>query len=155
MTNPSGWKHRMKFIIVVLTFPTIMILCWNTKADESHLRKSVLPPCPKSPNCVSSIASSAYKKMDPIKYQSSALDAKRKLLEITRSFKRATIVQNQGDYVKVQFRSRIFSFTDDVEFEFDDHSKIINFRSASRSGYYDLGVNRNRMETISAKFLLH
>jgi len=33
---------------------------------------------------------------------------------------------------------------------FDDHSKTVQFRSASRTGYSDLGVNRRRMEEIRA-----
>jgi uncharacterized protein (DUF1499 family) len=39
-------------------------------------------------------------------------------------------------------------FVDDVEFVFDDESKTIHFRSASRTGYGDLGVNRRRMEQV-------
>jgi uncharacterized protein (DUF1499 family) len=35
-----------------------------------------------------------------------------------------------------------------VEFVFDEGSKTIHFRSASRVGYGDLGVNRRRMENI-------
>ncbi len=33
---------------------------------------------------------------------------------------------------------------------FDDATKTVHFRSASRSGYSDLGVNRRRMEEIRA-----
>jgi uncharacterized protein (DUF1499 family) len=39
-----------------------------------------------------------------------------------------------------------------VEFLFDDEAKTIHFRSGSRTGYGDLGVNRKRMEEI--RFLL-
>jgi uncharacterized protein (DUF1499 family) len=39
---------------------------------------------------------------------------------------------------------------DDVEFVFDDEAKTIHFRSASRTGYGDLGVNRARMEQVRA-----
>jgi uncharacterized protein (DUF1499 family) len=37
---------------------------------------------------------------------------------------------------------------DDVEFVFEDETKTIHFRSASKTGYSDFGVNRNRMEEI-------
>jgi uncharacterized protein (DUF1499 family) len=90
--------------------------------------------------------------MDPIRYQGSAEDARQRLLGIIRTFPRTTLIQKNGDYLKTQFRSAIFSFVDDVEFEFDDCSKLIHFRSASRLGYYDFGVNRRRMETISRQF---
>ena len=35
---------------------------------------------------------------------------------------------------------------------FDDNAKTIHFRSASRIGYSDLGVNRRRMEEIRKAF---
>ena len=90
--------------------------------------------------------------MDPIQYQRSAEDARRRILEIMRTFPRATITQSSGNYLKVEFRSAIFSFVDDVEFEFDDAAKLIHFRSASRLGYYDYGVNRRRMKKIIREF---
>jgi uncharacterized protein (DUF1499 family) len=40
-----------------------------------------------------------------------------------------------------------------VEFVFDDQRKIIHVRSASRTGYFDLGVNRNRVEEIRRRFV--
>jgi uncharacterized protein (DUF1499 family) len=39
-------------------------------------------------------------------------------------------------------------FIDDVEFVFDDETKTVHFRSASRTGYSDFGVNRRRMDDI-------
>lgn len=90
--------------------------------------------------------------MEPIRYQGSVEDARERLLGVIHSSPRSTVVQNEGIYVKVEFRSAIFSFVDDVEFEFDDAAKLIHFRSASRLGYYDFGVNRRRMETIIREF---
>ncbi len=90
--------------------------------------------------------------MDPIRYKGSIEDARKTLLGIVEDSGRATVVQNDGNYLKVEFRSPILSFVDDVEFAFDDASKIINFRSASRSGYFDFGVNRRRMEDIIKNF---
>jgi uncharacterized protein (DUF1499 family) len=40
-----------------------------------------------------------------------------------------------------------------VEFSFDDETKVINVRSASRTGYSDLGVNRRRVEEIRKRFI--
>jgi uncharacterized protein (DUF1499 family) len=42
----------------------------------------------------------------------------------------------------------LLRFVDDVEFLFDDEAKTIHFRSASRTGRSDFGVNRRRMEDI-------
>jgi uncharacterized protein (DUF1499 family) len=48
--------------------------------------------------------------------------------------------------------SALFRFVDDVEFFFDDHQKVIHVKSASRTGYYDLGVNRRRIEIVRKRF---
>jgi uncharacterized protein (DUF1499 family) len=66
--------------------------------------------------------------------------------------RRAKVITDTGDYIHAEFTSRLFRFVDDVEFSFDDTNKLINFRSASRKGYSDLGVNRKRMEEIRKRF---
>jgi uncharacterized protein (DUF1499 family) len=42
---------------------------------------------------------------------------------------------------------------DDVESVLDDAARVIHFRSASRTGWYDFGVNRRRMEQVSERYL--
>jgi len=41
---------------------------------------------------------------------------------------------------------------DDVEFRIDEAAGVIHVRSASRKGYWDLGVNRRRVEAIREAF---
>jgi uncharacterized protein (DUF1499 family) len=41
---------------------------------------------------------------------------------------------------------------DDLEFYFNP-PEMIQVRSASRTGYFDFGVNRQRMDTIRSQFL--
>jgi uncharacterized protein (DUF1499 family) len=43
-------------------------------------------------------------------------------------------------------------FVDDVQFLIDESPRVIHVRSASRDGYWDLGVNRRRIETIRAEY---
>ncbi len=112
-----------------------------------------LPPCPSSPNCVSTQTESATHKIDPFSYQGTLADAKVKLMKAVASMKRTKLISNADNYLHYEFRTFTFRFVDDVEFFFDDEKKIIHFRSASRVGYGDLGVNRRRMETIRMKFV--
>jgi uncharacterized protein (DUF1499 family) len=60
------------------------------------------------------------------------------------------LVEEDEAYLHYEFTSLVLRFVDDVEFLFDDESKTIHFRSASRTGYGDLGVNRKRMEQVRA-----
>jgi len=66
--------------------------------------------------------------------------------------KRSKIIEISDSYIHAQFWTRFFRFVDDVEFLFDDAARIIHFRSASRVGYYDFGVNRRRMIEISKRY---
>lgn len=61
---------------------------------------------------------------------------------------RMKLVEEDEAYLHYEFSSLLLRFVDDVELIFDDETKTIHFRSASRTGYGDLGVNRRRMETI-------
>ncbi len=61
------------------------------------------------------------------------------------------ITQNKV-YWHVEFTTRWLRFIDDVEFYFPESEALIYLRSASRSGYWDLGVNRKRVEEIRSRF---
>ncbi|MHA2392346.1 MAG: DUF1499 domain-containing protein [Promethearchaeota archaeon] len=106
-------------------------------------------PCPKSPNCVSTQSKDEKRKMEPLKYYSTLEEAKSKIKGIINSFKRTTLITEEDNYLHFEFRTATFKFVDDVEFYFDDSAKIIHFRSASRVGWSDMGVNKKRMKKVS------
>jgi uncharacterized protein (DUF1499 family) len=112
----------------------------------------MLPPCPSTPNCVSTQANAAVHAIAPISYRGSAADSMARIAAIIGAMPRTTIVERTPTSMRVEFRTRVFRFVDDVMFEIDDAKKTIEFRSASRVGRNDLGVNRKRMETIRARF---
>lgn len=130
----------------------LMVGCSGTRPTTLGVREGKLAPCPKSPNCVSTQSTDAKHRIDPFVYTTSIEDARGRLLTIVRAAPRTSLVAQEDDYLHVEYRSRFFGFTDDVEFWFDDENKVIHFRSASRKGYSDLGVNRKRMEQIREQF---
>ena len=77
-------------------------------------------------------------------------EAKGALKKIVRSLPRTKLVEEDESYLHYEFTVLLLRFVDDVEFLFDDESKTIHFRSASRTRYGDLDVNRNRMEQVRA-----
>ena len=118
---------------------------------ESSMPSHSFKICPNSPNCVSSLSTHQSHAVDPLEYRGDWRDAKQGLLELIESLPRAKIEENLDEYVHAVFKSRIFGFADDVEFVFDDAQKVIHIRSASRFGYYDFGVNRQRVEMLRAR----
>lgn len=132
--------------------PLLMVSCAGTTPSGLGVREGRLAPCPKSPNCVSTQSVEESHRIDPLFYMTSIEEAMGRLLEILRAAPRTSVVTQQEDYLHVEYRSRLFGFVDDVEFWFDDENKTVHFRSASRKGYSDLGVNRKRMEQIREQF---
>lgn len=114
-----------------------------------------LLPCPSSDNCVNSEADSAdtvhsIAPLAPPTGHSMPNDALARLRGIVLAMPRTTIVGGSPTTLRATFSSRIFGFTDDVEFRVDPKLRVIQVRSASRRGYGDLGVNRERVEAIRA-----
>lgn len=121
--------------------------------ERSAVTKT-LPPCPDSPNCVSTQAprEDAQHYIEPLTYTGSASEARQRLLSVINAMPRTKIVTDEESYIHATFTSLIFRFVDDVQFVIDDATKTIHFRSASRVGRSDMGVNRNRMEEIRTRF---
>ena len=78
--------------------------------------------------------------------------AMERLIEVIQEMKRCRIITMEDHYIHAEFTSAFFRFVDDVEFYFDSEAKIIHMRSASRIGYSDFGVNRQRMEKVRSLF---
>ena len=112
-----------------------------------------LPACPDSPNCVSTLASAQDSRhaIAPYRFSRTKSDAKAVLKTVIAGLPRTRLVEEEETYLHYEFTSLLLRFIDDVEFLFDDEAKAIHFRSASRTGYGDLGVNRRRMEDIRSR----
>lgn len=113
------------------------------------LANGQLAPLPESPNAVSTQTDDDDRKMPPIEFSGDAAAMMDKLKAIINDLPRSSIVTMTEDYLHVEFRSLIFRFVDDVEFFIDREESRIHFRSKSRVGHSDLGVNRKRMENIT------
>jgi uncharacterized protein (DUF1499 family) len=112
----------------------------------------VFEPCPASPNCVSSQSKSAKHYVEPLEYVGQRAAARQKLMDWLQHQQRVRITETGEDYLVVEFRSLVFRFVDDAAFFFPPDQQLIHVRSASRTGYYDFGVNRKRVERIRKLF---
>jgi uncharacterized protein (DUF1499 family) len=105
-----------------------------------------LPPCKRSPNCVSSQADPIDKEhyIAPLEFRGSMQSLRAALAELPL----ATIVVAEGDYLYAEFRTPILRFVDDVEFL--KAGDLLHVRSASRLGRRDFKANRKRVEQLRA-----
>jgi uncharacterized protein (DUF1499 family) len=150
-----NWKIALLVVGGMILLPAVglaLLSAFSRRPSNLGVVDGRLAPCPESPNCVSTQAQDAIHRMEPISYNGSAEDAVTRIRAVISSRPRTKIVTEKGNYLHVEFVSALFRFVDDVEFLIDESNGKIDFRSASRVGYGDLGANRKRMKAISAEF---
>ena len=129
-----------------------LCVCILLSAAHAAAGPGRILPCPNSPNCVSSRSTDPARFIEPLRYTDNLADARQKLVDLLENSKRTRLIRVEKHYIHAEFRSFIFNFVDDVEFHFSSEDRIIDVRSASRTGYYDFGVNRKRVERLREKF---
>lgn len=110
-----------------------------------------LYPCPSRPSCVVSRDDDPAREIAPLHFNGDAADVFARLRVILARMPRTTVVRVDGHYLHATQQSRLLHYTDDIEFLLHPLSGRIDVRSCARAGYYDFGVNRQRIETIRAQ----
>lgn len=159
-TRPHPMKRqRMHTLIVVVVTVlaagiagTFVLSLTADRPAGLGVHDGRLAEVPSSPNCVSTYASTKLHGIQPLVFDGNPDRALEKVRALVSTMRGATLVEAKSDYLYVEFRSQMFRFVDDVEFFVDARTNQIHFRSASRTGHSDLGVNRARMERIRKLF---
>ncbi|HEU4647409.1 MAG TPA: DUF1499 domain-containing protein [Burkholderiales bacterium] len=123
------------------------------RPDNLGVKEGRLASCGRRLNCVSSQADpgDAQRYVAPIPFKGSTVDALAAARRAVEAMARATVVHHEGNYLHVEFRSRLMGYVDDVEFTYDDKAGVLHLRSASRLGRRDFDVNRDRIEALRAR----
>ncbi|PYZ92449.1 hypothetical protein CR194_15770 [Salipaludibacillus keqinensis] len=116
--------------------------------DQGHLAE-----LPSSPNAVSSQTSIDDKRVDPLPFIGEKEESMAAIKYILADYDNAEIKDEKNDYLHVVFTSPTLKFKDDVEFYFDEQHQRVDYRSSSRVGYSDMGVNQKRYEEIKEAYL--
>ncbi|MCW8882814.1 MAG: DUF1499 domain-containing protein [Sedimenticola sp.] len=125
----------------------------NQRAKAPGLTGGILSKCSDKPNCVcSESGNDASHSIEPIAIpQDSSFDTLSLLKESIEEMEGNIMLQKEN-YIAATFTSAIFRFVDDLEVRIDSAGKVIHIRSASRVGYSDFGVNRERVEKFKEIF---
>lgn len=142
----------MKIFFIIIAIVTLLIIFMfiknNNMPRNIGVNKGSLAPMPNKPNAVSSQTDIMEKRVEPLKFIGDSDNSKKLIIESINQFKNMKIIKNEKNYLYVVFATDKMKYKDDVEFYFDEDKKIIHFRSASRVGYSDMGVNKKRYEEI-------
>ena len=75
------------------------------------------------------------------------------LIQILENTPRLEIINKEKDYIHAIATSRIMKFIDDIEIKKSEKNKILEVKSKSRTGFYDLGVNKRRINTLHFRLI--
>ena len=156
--NPAISKQISSFAVIAVVLALAFSLWSNnifagTPPTNIGVTNGKLAVCAATPNCVNSQApaSDSQHAIVPLTMSGELATTITNLKQVIQAMPDTNIIKETNNYLYVEFTSKLMKFVDDVEFYFDNDSKIIQVRSASRLGESDLGVNRQRIEAIRSK----
>ena len=143
----------MRFYVVIpVVLAFFLVSCQGTRPDNLGAVDGKLGESPDKPNCVFSESKSDDHRIQPLEVMDSAEASIEKLTTIIQGMERTRVIEKKENYLYAEFESNLFKFVDDVEFYIPENGSSIQVRSASRIGYSDRGVNRERIDAIRASY---
>ena len=77
----------------------------------------------------------------------------KELIDILKNTPRIKIINIKEDYLHALATSRVMKFIDDIEIKKSEKGNILKVKSKSRTGFYDLGVNKRRINTLHFRLI--
>lgn len=152
MSLPIEPKKLLFIALVVagLVLVLFLALSWASRKSSyaGTLAGQRLPACPDTPNCVCSDAEDPVHAIPPLRLQGDPGEAWKGLQSAFQAMPGMTLVESREDYLRLECRTPLFGFIDDLELQFRPEEAVVAVRSASRVGRSDLGANRKRIESL-------
>jgi len=130
------------FISLVVIFLPVFINNQYSFAIDYINDKNILGSCSNQNNCV--FESWKVNNVDK---------SFKELIEILRNTPRVKIIDIKEDYLHALATSRIMKFIDDIEIKKSEKNNNLEVKSKSRTGFYDLGVNKRRINTLHFRLI--
>jgi uncharacterized protein (DUF1499 family) len=127
----------------------VLIYVQNAKTPTLGVDNGQLTPVSKKPNNVSSQATDSAKVVAPLAFKETPEATIAALKKAVENYGGATLKSESEDYLYFVFTTSLMKYNDDVEFWLDTDAKQVHFRSASRAGHSDMGLNRTRYDAIA------
>jgi uncharacterized protein (DUF1499 family) len=138
-------------IYTALALMSLLSACSGSPPSNLGIHAGHLSGCPATPNCVSSQASARAQHINMLPISGNSALTQKRLLTVLAGMPRAKVIRTQDNYVHAEFTSQMLRFVDDMELLID--AQGVEVRSASRLGYSDFGVNRQRVEQLRQHLL--
>ena len=141
------------FILAIVVLFTAFLIFQNLSTPK-HLghKGGQLAEMPDKPNAVSSQTDIAEKRVEPLAYKAGTEETINAVIAALNTMGSNEIQVQESHYIYTVFTTATLHFHDDVEFLLDEEAQQVHFRSQSRAGRSDLGVNRQRYEQFKALY---
>jgi len=142
-------------IILLLIIAFGALLTFQNLKTPTHLgvKDGKLAPMPSKPNAVSSQTNIADKKVEPLMFKASPEETLKAVQEVLATMGGNEVQTQESDYIYTVFTTPTMRYHDDVEVYLDTDAQLLHFRSQSRAGHSDMGVNRKRYEAFRELYL--
>lgn len=139
-------------VTIALIAITFMIIENMKTPKELGITSGKLAPLPSTPNAVSSQTEDKERYVEPWPISTNTTVTKDKLLKLLSDIDNITIQAETENYIHAISVSGKMRYRDDLEFFIDESENVVHFRSGSRVGYSDMGLNRERYNTLRKKY---
>jgi len=141
-------------ILVALAAAAFGFIYWqNSQVPDLGHNAGQLTPLSGNPNGVSTQSTVAETQVETWPFKEDQKTTMQAIKDAVASYDGAEIVREEEDYLRVLFITPGMRFRDDAEFYLDNEAREVHFRSASRAGKSDLGLNRQRYEQLTELYL--
>ncbi len=138
-------------ILAVVIVASLVMQNMKTPTYLGH-KDGKLAPMPTKPNAVSTQTEFEDKKVAALPFKANTEQTLAAVTKALTEMANNEVKVNDNNYIYTVFTSAKMRYHDDVELYLDEESKMLHFRSQSRAGYSDMGVNRKRYEQFSALY---
>lgn len=111
-----------------------------------------LAPVPTFQSAVSSQATAARNRVEPLPFKSSLEETRQSILQALEKFERIELHTVDGPYIHALSKNGLFGWRNDIEFYLDENEGLVHFRSVPRLYTFDKDSGRNRYEQIAALY---
>lgn len=142
----------MKVLIVVVALFAVFALFLvveNVRVPSGlGVNGGRLASMPNSPNAVSSQTKDREKRVAPFPFRGELEETKEAVRQALSAYGNISVLKEEKIYLHAVSTTPKMRFHDDIEFYFDEKSRLVHFRSSSRVGYSDMGLNRSRYDRL-------
>lgn len=139
-------------LVVLLAGIFAFLYYQNSRAPKLGVSDGKLRALGPHPNAVSSQTPDTHRNVPALAMKDSPEATRSAIHAAIEAYGGAEVVVNEADYIYAVFSTPLMRFRDDVEFYLDDEQAVVQFRSASRVGRSDLGLNRERYEALAKAY---